>query len=415
MDSQLNSKLDSLINNAITNIPFYKEYFRGKQPVLDDFPILKKDFIRDNFNLFKSEKASEKDYLVEITTGSTGLPFRCLKTSQEMFISQKKLWKCRDFWLPGILTKRLLTFSNSFSLESQVNRADLPKTYPQEQTYNAYYGSLDLRFITPHDLNNIPISKLISFIKKANPDWIRATPSNIYEFCVKVKQAYGSSEKLFPSVKFVEVSGETLDEDERALIEATFSCKVANHYGAREIWPIAYECPHNSLHIIEDHVYCEIGNKAAYKNAGELYITALNQKSFPFIRYAIQDLGTVSHAKCLCGKSGQIIKALKGRVANLIEIDGAKYNVQIFSQLIKEMVRTGLIDSNNFLVTRKSKYMFEFQFERLKNHTPALHDFIANYLARHLHKKVTFKIKLSERVLIIPREKKSFYATEYKS
>ena len=60
MDSQLNSKLDSLIKNAITNIPFYKEYFRGKQPVLDDFPILKKDFIRDNFNKFKSENTLEK-------------------------------------------------------------------------------------------------------------------------------------------------------------------------------------------------------------------------------------------------------------------------------------------------------------------------------------------------------------------
>lgn len=414
MDSQLNSKLDSLIKNAITNIPFYKEYFRGKQPVLDDFPILKKDFIRDNFNKFKSENTLEKDYLVEVTTGSTGLPFRCLKTAQEMFISQKKLWKCRDLWLPEILTKRLLTFSNSFSLESQVNSADLPKTAAQAPTYNAYYGSLDLRFITPHDLNNIPVSELISFIKRAAPDWIRATPSNIYEFCVRVNQASSSTKKLFPSVKFVEVSGETLDEGDRVLIETTFACKVANHYGAREIWPIAYECHHNSLHIVEDHVYCEVG-KAAYGNAGELYITALNQKSFPFIRYAIQDLGIVSYAKCPCGKSGLIIKALKGRVANLIEIDGARYNVQIFSQLIKEMVRTGLIDSNNFWVTRKSKYMFEFQFEKLKTYTPGLNEFIANYLARHLHKKVAFTIRLSDSIPSIPREKKSFYSTEYKS
>lgn len=414
MNSQLNLKLDSIIGNAVANIPFYKEYFRGKKhPSLDDFPILRKDFIRDNFTLFKSERTAEKDYLVEVTTGSTGLPFRCLKTPQEMFISQKKLWKCRDLWLPEILTKRLLTFSNSFSLESQIPRTGSQETSTQAPTYNSYYGSLDLRFITPHDLNNVPVPELVAFIRKARPDWIRATPSNIYEFCVKAKRVCDSTEKLFPSVKFIEVSGETLEESDRALIESTFGCKVANHYGAREIWPIAYECPHNNLHIVEDHVFCEAGDKTAYGDARELYITALNQKSFPFIRYAIQDLGTISHVKCPCGKSGQIIKTLKGRIANLIEIDGDRFNVQIFSQLIKEMVRAGLIDSNNFWVTRKSKYMFEFQFEEFKKHKPAVHDFITDYLAKHLHKKVTFTIKLTDKVPTTPREKKSFYSTEY--
>ena len=49
-------------------------------------------------------------------------------------------------------------------------------------------------------------------------------------------------------------------ESTRRKLEEAFKCKISNQYGCYEANSIAYECPHNKLHCMEDNIYVEIVN-----------------------------------------------------------------------------------------------------------------------------------------------------------
>ena len=50
-----NEKLSSILNHAVTNVPFYKNYFGENKTeglTLNDFPLINKDIMRSNFDNF---------------------------------------------------------------------------------------------------------------------------------------------------------------------------------------------------------------------------------------------------------------------------------------------------------------------------------------------------------------------------
>src|SRR5690242_8729282 len=106
-------KLEKLVKYACEKVPYYKNRFGDKRDILfKDMPVINKDVIRENFNELISDEADLAECDIEYTSGSSGLPLKCLKSKKEIWISQRKIWKWRSEWFPGIMKKRLLTFSN---------------------------------------------------------------------------------------------------------------------------------------------------------------------------------------------------------------------------------------------------------------------------------------------------------------
>ncbi len=104
-------------------------------------------------------------------------------------------------------------------------------------------------------------------------------------------------------------------------MESAFACKVFNQYGSREIPNIACECRYGNQHVFTDMVYLESIHE---DGADKLIVTALTNRTMPFIRYDIGDSGTLKAGDCPCGspfpmmamgvcRSNDLIKTRSGK------------------------------------------------------------------------------------------------------
>lgn len=156
------------------------------------------------------------------------------------------------------------------------------------------------------------IKKIFHVIKEKNPSWICGSPSTLYGYAQKINTNVVAP---IESVKFIELQGEYCDSFTRKFIESKFECKTIIHYGNRECWAIAYECPHGKLHIMPNIL---IENAFDANGQNHLILTSLTNKKMPFLRYMTNDLGMVINENCKCGKDGEVVYLEGGRRANVI-------------------------------------------------------------------------------------------------
>lgn len=96
-------------------------------------------------------------------------------------------------------------------------------------------------------------------------------------------------------------TGETMGKSSIALLEKAFSpSRVGSlSYGAVEIGPLAFQCPHcrhDEFHVDESWVYVEIDDD------GELYATTLERTLQPIVRYRLGDRAEWIGEPCDCGR-----------------------------------------------------------------------------------------------------------------
>jgi len=124
-----------------------------------------------------------------------------------------------------------------------------------------------------------------------------------------------------PRPSAIIVSGETLFDWQRETIERALGAKVYNHYGCREFGAVARECSlRNGLHIASDRMLLEAVPlvTSSAPDGTELIATDLDNYGMPFIRYAIEDMGTITWEKCECGLHLPRLRNAIGRTFDVI-------------------------------------------------------------------------------------------------
>src|SRR5690606_11714438 len=69
-----NRHLNNVLEHAKEMVPFYKKNSNGLR--LEDFPVINKSTVRNNYDSFKSIKFSESNNTPVVTSGSTVTPFK---------------------------------------------------------------------------------------------------------------------------------------------------------------------------------------------------------------------------------------------------------------------------------------------------------------------------------------------------
>ncbi|MHA7060066.1 hypothetical protein ACWGOQ_0022755 [Aquimarina sp. M1] len=129
--------LQKILQHAVSTTWFYQKYSGYRS--IDDFPVINKNLIRDNFEEFKSSKYIAKNCVLVSTSGSTGAPFsvlhnkskRCRNTADNLYFSNNsgyeigqkliyvKIWSDNykhnlfsKFWWQNIYPKSVFNLSD---------------------------------------------------------------------------------------------------------------------------------------------------------------------------------------------------------------------------------------------------------------------------------------------------------------
>jgi phenylacetate-CoA ligase len=118
--------------------------------------------------------------------------------------------------------------------------------------------------------------------------------------------------------------GEQLSAEIRKGIEAGFSCRVRNDYGASEAMSLGYECQQGQLHLHADWMILEPVDKNYQPVApGEIshtvLLTNLANRLQPLVRYDLGDSIRMSPAACACGSRLPVFQ-VQGRSDDMLQL-----------------------------------------------------------------------------------------------
>jgi phenylacetate-CoA ligase len=123
------------------------------------------------------------------------------------------------------------------------------------------------------------------------------------------------------------ISAETVQPQQRALIEEVFRAPTFNRYGSREAGNMASECDrHQGLHVSAPTHLIELlredGELAGPGESGEIVVTCFRTFAMPLIRYRIGDRAAWADGPCSCGRAWPLLREVSGRVNDAFLIPG---------------------------------------------------------------------------------------------
>lgn len=296
------NRLRETLQLAYRRVPLYRELWarHGVQPEhlrtladLTRFPILEKDFVRDHFpdgctavgtNLARCR--------IQQTSGSSG---QCMEIALSM--------RCDD--ARNIYSQRIYAW-NGFRWHNKVAYL-FPYRLPFENNLSIYRNV----FL---DASKSP-DTILDRIAREHPVIFAATPSDILDLLDGMTPG-DDLHRL--GLKALCLHSEPLSADERAHFETAFGCVVRTNYYCNEVWAIAAECEHGSLHQFVDNVVLELvdeeGRPVPDGEPGHVLVTGLNNFVQPFIRYRLGDLvARRSGFACACGRHFPVLEPVVGR------------------------------------------------------------------------------------------------------
>lgn len=296
MDNKIKNKIRMTKEFVIQNVPFYRDkvsLVNFDSPDFSEFPVIQKQDLRDSPELFLSNK---ENLISEYTSGSTGFPLTLYKTKTEMMRLEAFLIRERKKAVKDFEKLKLIKFYAE--LHTGENRC-----------YEKIYRENNILYLSMLHMDVQSFEEYIQAIENEVTDggWIMGPPSVISRFA----QYVCDTDRVLAKIKFVEFTGELLNEYQRNVTKKAFDCVIRNHYGSREFWCIAYECECGNMHILENNVYVE-------NSENGLLVSLLGKHTMPLIRYRVGDNCHVSDRKCSCGNNAPILETFSGRTTDFI-------------------------------------------------------------------------------------------------
>ncbi|MFD0669983.1 hypothetical protein [Cohnella sp. GCM10027633] len=284
----LQRRLDLLAQEAAERYPYYG-HLQGPDVRFERLPLMDKATINDNRAQLERPPAGAA-IIESHTSGSTGTPFRCLKTKEEQLALSMAIQRRRLQWgLP--LNHRTLLIGNSLFADPRM------------------------------------VALYANQIASQSPHLVQGRCSGLYELA-----AYYERNKLDipPSLACVQNWGEYVHPAQKEEIERIFGVPLLDYYGMEEIWMIAFTNPAGELEIDERHVFVEAldpgtGQPVPEGEIGELAVTSFVLRSLPFLRYRTGDLGRVTRGK---GQRGAVLELLPMRQSH-IKLRGKQVNASV--------------------------------------------------------------------------------------
>ena len=327
VSSQL-SRLERLIEHAAKQVPFYASRLT---PVLNSsgngstsvdlsrwsaVPVLTRDEICANTAdlIARSVPAESGSFVVRRSSGTTRRPLEFRRSQLSLNVSNCQLHRLYELYE--------FDFSKVFAhiTRDAAGNCNYPNGLESKgwnfANPDAPVMSLEIR---------TPPADQLEWLERVRPDYVMTYPNNLRAVA---EVALARQSKL--RFKVFVATGEVLDDVARTLIAKAFDCTFVDVYGAREIGPIAFQCPDGeAYHLCEETVFCELlddeGAPAASGQYGRVVVTPLYEFGMPFLRYDLGDYAKISETPCSCGRGLRSLAEISGRSRNLLVMpDGSR-------------------------------------------------------------------------------------------
>lgn len=273
--------LDDLLTHATRTTPFYHELKHLRD--LQDFPVVNKNIIRDNYAAFRSSSYLGQPTIPIMTSGSTGTPFTA---------HQDRNKKARN-------TADTIYFAGKahFHIGQQL-------IYMRRWSHDVRKSKLlaliqNIRMVNVTELNDAYFEKWLKELQNDRQEkCLMGYVSAMTELCKYLDKV--NSPPLHCGVTSIIAVAEALNEYCRSSMEKYFGVPVVSRYSNMENGILAQEFPGyrhfniNWASYVIEILDEETDDPAPYGTLGRIVITDLFNYAMPMIRYDTGDVGIMN-------------------------------------------------------------------------------------------------------------------------
>lgn len=323
-----NKHLESLRRYSYRYSPYYRALHKGYEKApLSELPVVSKQELMKNYDDVVTDRRVKLEqiyqhirnqyfhklflnkYRVLVTSGSTGSP--------AVFIFDPWMWAyvlATDF--------RISRFSEALGWVNKPYRSvSIASGSQWHQSWQMDYCEKDNSGNSLYLSAQDPLPALIKRLNDFKPRVLIAYTNVLTQLS---RDAIEKRLNISPEVIYC--GGEVLSEVMRKEISLAFGVNPYNLYGLTEAGTVASDCLLRcGMHISEDLVILEnVDERNQPVGAGQfgskILLTVLFSKTIPLIRYEVSDSMMLSDEHCSCGRTFRMIKAIKDRDVNILQI-----------------------------------------------------------------------------------------------
>jgi phenylacetate-CoA ligase len=313
-------RLQAFLCDIGEKVPYYRDLFARLEfnpeaihsiADLQKLPLMGKSDIRANMD---SMTAVDATGLQRFNTGgSSGEPLIFLLGNERVSHDVAAKRRATRWWGVDIGDPEIVVWGSPIELNAQ----DRMRLF-RDKLFRT-------RLLSAFEMSEKNLDSFVASIRRARPKMLFGYPSSLAHIAKHAEDRGITMNDLGIRVAFV--TSERLYDHQRQQIERTFACRVANGYGGRDAGFIAHECPEGSLHITAEDIIVEIlrpdGSIAPAGESGEIVVTHMATRDFPFVRYKTGDIGAINDKPCRCNRGLPVLKELQGRTTDfLVAMDG---------------------------------------------------------------------------------------------
>ena len=294
-------KAVELIRFAKRHSSYYRELYKdvNTDRPFDDFyndlpNIYKKDIIKH-----RNEMCTTLPFLLKEgqTSGTSGTPLSVYRSPGSIIRENAYLWYFR-------MMHGLNIGDPVISMRGKLDSSTL-----------SYYNKAEnILYLSVYLLSPANIGKYAKLIKEFQPKGIFTLPSSLFTMVNLLEQA--GHDVTIPTVI---TASSTLYPFQREKIERILHAEVFDWYGNAERTITMGQCKHGNYHEFPMYSLTDFRSNGVIS-------TALTNRSFPLIRYFVDDKFTLLNQPCACGRP-RAIKSVEGRFEDAVVLaDGRLIN-----------------------------------------------------------------------------------------
>lgn len=308
-------RLSAFLQDIAVGVPYYRSLFAEHnfhparlQSVADlqALPLLDKAIIRAHTSAMKHLDARG---LARFNTGgSSGEPLVFFIGRERVSHDVAAKWRATRWWGVDIGDPEIVVWGSPIELGAQDRVRQLRDALLRTELLPAF------------EMSESKLDEFLLAIRARRPRMLFGYPSALAHIARHATKRGVAMGDLGIEVAFV--TSERLYDHQRESIERTFGCPVANGYGGRDAGFIAHQCPQGGMHVTFEDVVLEVvdaaGRVLPSGQAGELVVTHLATRDFPFVRYRTGDVAVLDDHACACGRGLPLIKEIQGRSTDFV-------------------------------------------------------------------------------------------------